>query len=156
MNGVTYDITERKAIEKQKDEFLSVASHELKTPVTSIKAYAELLRENFDDTSQEQGKIVDKLNNQVDRLIRLFTTLLDTTRLTEGRLELNPETFDLNEVLADQVDQFIGEFPADRRGEGRGVFGPARPQQQAFCACKHVFLTSWPPSVPDRDRRSTP
>jgi PAS domain S-box-containing protein len=104
--GVVYDISERKALEKQKDEFISVASHELKTPVTSIKAYTELLREFFKDFKEkENAGLLEKLNTQVDRLIRLFNVLLDSTKITQGRLILQVEKFDLNELIEERMEE---------------------------------------------------
>jgi PAS domain S-box-containing protein len=67
------DITERKMLEQQKDDFIGIASHELKTPVTSIKAYAQILHEKFlkqgDNASAE---MIYKLHSQIDRLTMLI------------------------------------------------------------------------------------
>jgi PAS domain S-box-containing protein len=77
---VARDITERKLLEQQKDEFIAVASHELKTPVTSIKAYTELLMEILnEDGGRDDIQLVSKLDAQVDRLTELIRSLLDTT-----------------------------------------------------------------------------
>jgi two-component system CheB/CheR fusion protein len=104
MIGVVYDITDRKRLEKHKDNFISVASHELKTPVTSIKAYSEILQDLFEDTNDQPNvDIVKKLNNQVDRLVKLIQSLLDSTNVSEGRLRLFPQTFDLNKLIEQQV-----------------------------------------------------
>lgn len=98
--GVMYDITPRKILEQQKDEFISVASHELKTPVTSIKTYAEILKETFDPaTDAESATLVDKLNMQVDRLTVLVHGLLDIARLSEGAIRLDLEPLRLDVVL---------------------------------------------------------
>src|SRR5207253_6442379 len=100
MIGVIYDISERKFAEKQKDEFVSVASHELKTPVTSIKAYCELLDDIISDTDNEEHiNLVRKLNIQVDSLIGLLNVLLDHTKVRQRRLEINPVPIDLNTLL---------------------------------------------------------
>lgn len=101
MTGVMYDITSRKEIEQRKDEFLAVASHELKTPITSIKAYAEVLRDMFDERGgeEESTALLQKLDDQIDRLTRLIHDLLEATRLNEGRLELNIAQMDLNALL---------------------------------------------------------
>ena len=104
--GVIFDITERKQLEQQKDEFISTASHELKTPVTSIKAYTEILQEKFSRSGQmENSLLMQKLNNQVDRLVHLIRDLLDTTRIAEGKLQLEIETQDLNELIAEKIEE---------------------------------------------------
>lgn len=90
VSTVDRDITVRKMQEQQKDEFISIASHELKTPVTSIKAYAEVILEHFEDSGDEvSASLIRKLDVQVDRLIDLIRTLLDTTKLVAGEVLLH-------------------------------------------------------------------
>ena len=104
--GVMYDITERKQLEQQKEEFIGIASHELKTPVTSIKAYGELLEEIFEGAEeQESTALIRKLNMQVNRLNSLINDLLDTTKISEGHLLLNPERFDLNVLISERIEE---------------------------------------------------
>jgi len=102
--GVMYDITKQKSSE-QKDEFISIASHELKTPVTSIKSYVELLQEQLTTKDEKDAALLKKLNGQVDRLAGLVTALLDTSRIAEGQLHLYPEEFDLNRLIGDLVEE---------------------------------------------------
>jgi len=98
--GVAFDITKQKLVEKQKDEFIGIASHELKTPVTSIKAYAQLLEALFEQSNDLQSaSMLRKLNRQVDRMTLLINDLLDTTKITDGKLQLHLEQFDLNESI---------------------------------------------------------
>jgi PAS domain S-box-containing protein len=103
---VARDMTQQKLLEQQKDDFIAVASHELRTPVTSIKAYTELLREIL--TEREAGEsteLVIKLDGQIDRLIELIHSLLDTTKIAEGQLFLSPENFDLNKLAAEKIEE---------------------------------------------------
>lgn len=105
--AVILDITDRKKFQEQKDEFIGIASHELKTPVTSIKAYSQLLVERFEKKSKADDNLalVQKLNGQVDRLSLLIRDLLDTTKIAEGRLQLHPELFDLNEMIRERIEE---------------------------------------------------
>lgn len=104
--AVFQDITERKALEQQKDEFISIASHELKTPVTSIKAYSELLLEKLARSQQpESASIMEKLNGQIDRLNFLVRDLLDTTKIADGHLQLHVEQFNLNELITGRLEE---------------------------------------------------
>jgi two-component system CheB/CheR fusion protein len=104
--AVFQDITERKALEKQKDEFISMASHELKTPVTSIKAYVEVLQEKFEQQKDAKSAgLMDKLNIQVDRLTFLIRDLLDTTKIAEGKLTFSFEKFDINELIHERIEE---------------------------------------------------
>lgn len=101
------DISLRKMQEKQKDDFIAVASHELKTPVTSIKAYTQLLQEQLKSSGEEIAvSMVEKLDAQIDRLIGLIGTLLDTTKLAAGEILLHKEVFDLNQLIKEQIDTF--------------------------------------------------
>ncbi len=79
-------------LSRLKDEFLSIASHELRTPVTSIKGYTQLaktlIRENDLETSEEYLSIA---LDQIDRMSRLILELLDVSRIETGRLEIRRE-----------------------------------------------------------------
>lgn len=107
ISTVARDITLRKMQEQQKDEFITVASHELKTPITSIKAYTEILLERLETSSDEVStSMIKKLNNQVNKLMGLIGVLLDTTKLVAGEIPLNPECVNLNELLNEQLQTF--------------------------------------------------
>ncbi|MBE7170117.1 MAG: PAS domain-containing protein [Williamsia sp.] len=110
--GLVIDITERKLLERQKEEFISIASHELKTPITSIRAYGEvlkdLLEEGRDTTSTD---LIRKSNAQVDRLVGLINSLLDTTKLSEGELPLNKELLNIGNLIKEHVDDQRHIFP---------------------------------------------
>lgn len=100
------NITERKKLEQQKEDFIGIASHELKTPVTSIKAYTELLQEMFrQEDFRAAGPFIDKLDVQVDRLIELIHDLLDITQMVEGELLLRLEQFSLKTLVEESVEE---------------------------------------------------
>lgn len=87
-----------------RDEFIGVASHELKTPLTAIKAYAEIVQEQMEISSAaKSGELLEQLNKQIDRLTSLVNNLLDTTNISEGKLVLSPQRFNLNELLDEYV-----------------------------------------------------
>lgn len=103
--GVSQNTTERKKLEQQKDVFIGIASHELKTPVTSIKAYAEILQELLLEANDpERAALMGRLNAQVDRLTELINALLDTTNISEGRLVLQPEQINMKELIEECVE----------------------------------------------------
>jgi two-component system, chemotaxis family, CheB/CheR fusion protein len=103
---VMYDITKRKMLEAQKEDFIGIASHELKTPVTSIKAYAEILEEIMAEKNDSvTASLVSKLGTQVDRLNDLIKELLDTTKISEGQLQLKRQHFDLNALINSRVEE---------------------------------------------------
>jgi len=100
------DITERRMVEKQKEEFIGVASHELKTPVTSIKAYTQILYDTLKEKKDdESAELLLKMDKQIDRLTTLIKDLLDVTKITEGQLLLKRENFDINELIREVVNE---------------------------------------------------
>lgn len=107
MAGMIYDINEQEALKQQKDEFIGIASHELKTPVTSIKMYVELIRQRLEDNGDDQNAdLVQKLDRQVNRLMEQINNLLDTTKIAEGHLPLHEKQFNLNELIEECVEVF--------------------------------------------------
>jgi PAS domain S-box-containing protein len=104
MRGVTMDITERHELERQKDEFLSIASHELKTPITTIKGYAQSGLRSLRDSGDERiTRTLRIINEQADRLTRLINELLDDSRIQNGTLPLYREPFDLADLVREVV-----------------------------------------------------
>ena len=104
MTGVMLDSTERKKMEQHKEGFLSIASHELKTPVTSLKAYTEILLELFEESEEkDHAELIKSMNGQVDRLTGLINNLLDTTKISEGQLPLHMQQFNLNDLVEERV-----------------------------------------------------
>jgi two-component system sensor histidine kinase VicK len=102
--GTTLDITDRKELEQRKDELLSTVSHELKTPVTSIKAIAQLLEKKFEPMGDQMTiDLLHKLVNQVKRLTNLIHDLLDASLIEGGKLQLNKNHFLFNELLEEVV-----------------------------------------------------
>ena len=102
--GISTDITERKALEKRKDDFIIMASHELKTPVTSLAAFAELLQllcEQEGDT--KYLPYLSQMNTQVDKLTRLINDVLDLSKIQAGKLALQKTFVDLNALVKETV-----------------------------------------------------
>jgi signal transduction histidine kinase len=95
-----------------RDEFLSIASHELKTPLTPLKLQiGRLRREPLGESAKEK---LDAANRQIDRLTRLVNQLLDVSRITAGRLSLEIESVDLGRV----VEEVTLELEQDRLRSG--------------------------------------
>jgi PAS domain S-box-containing protein len=100
--SVSRDITRLKELEQQKDDFLSIASHELKTPVTSLKAYTQFLQDKFEKSKDMQSAaMLKKMDNQLNKLTNLIIDFLDVTRIEQGRLRFRKEHFRFNELIRD-------------------------------------------------------
>ena len=103
--GTATDIHDKKITEQHKDEFISMASHELKTPVTTIKAYAYIAESILETKGDEQTLgIVKKMGNQVNKLTELIEDLLDITKIQQGKLVYKESAFDINELVKEIVD----------------------------------------------------
>jgi PAS domain S-box-containing protein len=109
--GSVADITELKSLEQRKDDFIKMASHELKTPITSINGYVQLLLNIYQDAEGEALQLsrntvkssLGTIAKQVVKLTRLISELLDLSKIESGRLELNCSKFDLAEMVEEVV-----------------------------------------------------
>ncbi|MGI8419503.1 MAG: PAS domain S-box protein [Candidatus Levyibacteriota bacterium] len=106
MLGATSDVTEQKKVEQDKNDFVSIATHELKTPVTSIKAYAQVLQRKFQRAGDEHSAgQLDKMNAQLDKLTSLISDLLDATKIESGQLQMHQETFDFDKLVLEITEE---------------------------------------------------
>ena len=105
MSGLSFDITERKAMEdalrvsdQRKDEFLAMLAHELRNPMAPIQHSVELLDRL--DIDERAGHAVDVIRRQSRQLTRMVDDLLDVSRITRGRIELERQAVDLAAVVS--------------------------------------------------------
>ncbi len=100
------DITARKLLETQKNDFVSIATHELKTPVTSIMLYNQVLQDKFEkERNIEAGVMLTKMDGQLKKLASLIDDLLDVTKVDGGKLQFHIGVFDFNELVTDIIDE---------------------------------------------------
>ena len=103
--SLVQDITNEKLLERQKDDFLSMASHELKTPVTTIKAYGQIAESMLEEKGDvETLDIIKRMGTQVNKLTTLIGNLLDFTKIQKGKLMCNEAFFDFNELVKEVID----------------------------------------------------
>ena len=124
MVGTVQDVTENiRQIEElkklsesdvQKNNFIAMASHELKTPITSIKGYVQLLLNAFDKEKEEKPlppllvrSSLISVDKQITRLTRLISELLDLSKIETGTLELKKEKFSLNELAIETIEDIL-------------------------------------------------
>lgn len=99
------DITERREIERRKDDFLSIASHELKTPLTTIKGYVQVLERLMPENASDKYKsVVTKTASYIDRLNNLIAELLDVSRIQTGNIEVHRAYFDFDKMVQETVE----------------------------------------------------
>lgn len=115
-NALLYE-TAQKAVEVR-DSFLSIASHELKTPITSLKLHIQMTKREVKPAEgklPDPGKLLHVLNRseqQINRLARLVDDLLDVSRIEAGKLTLFPERVNLADLVRDVVDRYSDQARA--------------------------------------------
>jgi len=107
MTGASQNIDHRKMIEQRKDDFIGMASHELKTPVTSLKIFTQILRRQFEsDGKKSSVKYLGKMDEQINKLTRLIRELLDVSKISAGKLQISSNTFDIIDLTKEIIDYF--------------------------------------------------
>lgn len=107
--SIINDITAQKEIEQRKDDFVNMASHELKTPITSMKLYVDSLMNRIKSYNDERAsKTINNIKNQIDKLHKLVNDLLDVSRLQTGKLVFTKEDFRID-VLIDEIVEVLQE-----------------------------------------------
>ncbi len=93
-------------IDEQKTEFLSIASHQLRTPLSIIKGYIELIQDGaFGRATNKIKKILDNMDESNERLVKLVDEFLDITRIEQGRTKFNFEMASINHVISSVVKE---------------------------------------------------
>ena len=113
--SVLTDITERQELERRKNLFISMASHELKTPVTSLKGFTYMLQRRLTKLEDVQGSYyINKMDAQLDRLTKLVNDLLDISKMQTGQLVYRTETFDVDRLIREMVENVQEITPSHR------------------------------------------
>ncbi|GHO41915.1 PAS domain S-box protein [Ktedonospora formicarum] len=103
--GFLLDNSARKELEQRRDAFISMASHELKTPLTALKMQAQLVRKRLERQSHhEAATLISRIDGPIKQLERLVGELLDVSKIQAGRLEYLHEEVDLNALLHEVTD----------------------------------------------------
>jgi PAS domain S-box-containing protein len=89
-----------------RDEFISVAAHELRTPLTALHLKLQGLERNVRGTGTKEAQRLEAAVRQAERLARLIDRLLDVSRISQGKLEMSLEPFDLVDLLRQVMDDF--------------------------------------------------
>lgn len=121
--GLTADITPQKNTEdalanavRTRDEFFSIASHELRTPITSLRLQLQLVQRKIHQGKsapidpQMLARVLDISTRQVDRLSRLIDDLLDVSKMTAGKMQFQFERSNISELFVDVISRFEDQF----------------------------------------------
>jgi len=99
--GTLYDITRDKLIERQKDDFISIASHELKTPITALKGALQILEREKDALGPKLSGFVAQAGKSMNKVNQLVDDLLNASRLGQSELQLRKTRFNLSKAIDD-------------------------------------------------------
>jgi PAS domain S-box-containing protein len=97
--GTLYDITRDKLAEREKDDFISIASHELKTPLTALKGSLQLLERMKEAPTSQLPRLLDRAGKSMNRVTALVDELLNASRMSEGQLYLKKTRFNLSKAI---------------------------------------------------------
>lgn len=105
-NSLEVEIERRIKLEKQKDEFMGIVSHELKTPVTSLKAFTQVLKSKFQkEGNLKSAEYLAKMDTQINKLTGLIEDLLDVTKVQGGKFQFHESYFHFDEVVDEVIEE---------------------------------------------------
>lgn len=97
------DITERKNLDQRKDEFITIAGHELRTPISAIKITNQMLQDMLKDNPKAL-KYLNRIENQATIQANLINDLLNVSKIQTGKLEIRKENFDLQNLVEETAE----------------------------------------------------
>ncbi|MBB5441010.1 signal transduction histidine kinase [Pedobacter sp. AK017] len=107
------EIKREREINEKKNEFISIASHEIKTPITVIKAYAQMLKMMRSECSNKANEIIDRLNGQTNKLSYLANQLMDVSKVENGKLQYNFESTKINQFVGEVLSVLKHVYPGN-------------------------------------------
>jgi len=118
--GTATDIQELKQLQQQKDDFISIASHELKTPVTTLKASLQVMDKMKNNPSPDKfADMIGRANKSMNRVTTLIEDLLNVSKFSQGQFILNKKTFSVSKIANDCCNHFrtIGPYNINVTGD---------------------------------------
>jgi two-component system sensor histidine kinase VicK len=108
MVGIISDVTESKADEQRKNDFIGMVSHELKTPLTSLNAYVQMLQMRSKKTGDDfAAGALDKANKQVKKMTTMINGFLNVSRLESGKIHIERQRFDIAALVREVEEEAI-------------------------------------------------
>lgn len=107
-SGVVMDITEQKEDEQRKNDFISMVSHELKTPLTSMNGYLQMLTSKAKKGDDAFAvSVLDKANKQTKKMTAMINGFLNMKRLETGKISIDKQTFDMAELVKEAEEESL-------------------------------------------------
>ena len=104
--AVVMDVTVQKEDEQRKNDFIAMVSHELKTPLTSITGYTQVLAKLFKNNDGLAPRLLEKMERQVKKMSVMIDGFLNISRLEAGKIHLDVQRFDMAALLAEVAEEF--------------------------------------------------
>ena len=111
---LTYAEKELSRVDTMQRDLIANVSHDLRTPLTMLKAYAEMIRDLSGDNPVKRNEHLEIIINETDRLALLVNDILDLSKLESGKQKLNPSEFEIRAKLSEIIDRFKGL--SDKKG----------------------------------------
>lgn len=146
MIGSILDITQQKELERAKDKFISLVSHQLRTPLTSMRILTEMLANGqAGKLTETQQDFINKINISTIRMIQLVGDILNVTQIERGRLKVVPLPTDMPELIQWHIDE-VSPLAKDRKVKikytpSKGI-GPVKVDPVLFSQIIHNLLTN--------------
>lgn len=102
------DVTHEEEVDRMKTEFISTVSHELKTPLTSMKGSLQLILGRGEGLTETERELIRVCHRNTDRLIRLINDILDISKIEAGRVDLNVKPESIDNLVAYSLDELAG------------------------------------------------
>ncbi|QDW24385.1 PAS domain S-box protein [Pedobacter sp. KBS0701] len=107
MVGILSEVTEMKADEQRKNDFIGMVSHELKTPLTSLTGYVQLLQSKAKKSGDSfTSTALEKANNQLKKMTGMINSFLNVSRLESGKIHIEKQNFDLSDLISEMGAEF--------------------------------------------------
>ena len=117
------DITERKEDDQRKNDFISMVSHELKTPLTSTKAYVQLLMNKISKKGDTlSAGVLEKVDRQLSKMNTMINGFLNVSRFTSGKIYIDKQRFDMADLVKEAEDEAVPTYTSHRL-----IFEPVEP-----------------------------
>lgn len=110
---------------RNKDDFISIASHEIKTPITIIKSYSQIIRKEAERSTQQNTNLsvyANRILKQSEKLLKLVENLLDVSRINNGKMVIYPASFNFSALLEQTIDELLDMDSGSHKIEIKGDF----------------------------------
>lgn len=143
------DITKQIQLDREKNEFISTASHEMRTPLTAMEGYIELIENpKICQVDEKAHEYLDKAKIQVIGMSRLMKDLLSITKLEEGKLEINKQSFEIKELIKNSIEILT------KMAEEKGLKLKFNESNISFGGKKAIGLSTKVSADPDKIRET--